>query len=355
MCICVFLTAIDKESDFSGIAKLKLTPESIPIYPDTTGMPEHEVSMMNVKLERETKEIRREFSRLLLKVQKSLERTTALDKLVTLLKEMDDEGWLDKCSSMAQVFHNHKKFCSYYETGMIKVLIEELGTDEDKIAYRDYKKKFQTYSRNRVFKFPSGSYSDEDTSEEVGMKMDKNLEKLGMRQQKEVEFEMNRVFKNTGPIRLLSDEQIHYPGGSGQESVSSVLSGSQVTSSNKATTFSAVNETDDFSISSSIIRHTADLSNETSLLTPSKTAVLKIPSQEADTNVGELSVITMSSEKTQTHENGSALSQIINDSKENGTSIAQTNDKFKVSVTQNSLYSLGLKSLDCQSLSSFPI
>ena len=333
MCICVFLTAIDKESDFSGIAKLKLTPESIPIYPDTTGMPEHAVSMMNVKLERETREIRREFSRLLLKVQKSLESTTSLDKVVTLLKEMDDEGWLDKCSSMAQVFHNHKKFCSYYDTAMIKVLIEELGTDEDKKAYKDYKQRFQTYSGNRLFKFPSGSYSDEDASEEVGMKMDKNLEKLERRQQKEVEFEMNRVFKSTQLMRLISDDQIQHPGGSSQESVSSILSGSQVTGSNKATTSSTINEADDFSISSSIIMHAADLNNETSSLTPSKIAVLKIPSQEADTNVGELNIITMSSENTRSNENGSTLSQIINDSKENETSIAQISDKFKVSMT----------------------
>ena len=41
----------------------------------------------------------------------------------------------------------------------------------------------------------------------------------------------------------------------------------------------------------------------------------------------------MSSENTRSNENGSTLSQIINDSKENETSIAQISDKFKVSTT----------------------
>ena len=63
---------------------MKLTQENLFPYPDTTGMTKDEASMMKIKLERETKEIQREFSRLLFQLQKSLEKFSSLDDVVNL-------------------------------------------------------------------------------------------------------------------------------------------------------------------------------------------------------------------------------------------------------------------------------
>ena len=179
---------------------MKLTQENLFPYPDTTGMTKDEASMMKIKLERETKEIQREFSRLLFQLQKSLEKFSSLDDVVNLLVHQDDEGWTKKCSSIPQVFNNAKRFCSFFNTGMLKLLIEELGTEQDKTKYEDYKKKFQTFCKNRVCQCPE---------EELAIMMDKNIEKLGKWEQEQLQFEINRVFKNKTPlIRLLSNEQM---------------------------------------------------------------------------------------------------------------------------------------------------
>ena len=171
--------------------------DSIPYYYDTTEMPEKEKLAMKVKLERETKQIRREFSRLIVKVQQSLERNTTLDKLVTCLTELDDEGWLARCTSIAQVFHNYKKFCTFYDTKMIDILISELGAESDREAYRDYKEKFQKYTANKVCK----------TSGKIGIRSDKSLEKMEPNELEEVRLEMNRTMKgNPGLDFIKMDE-----------------------------------------------------------------------------------------------------------------------------------------------------
>lgn len=314
-------TAIDKESDFSGISKIKVAPDSVPVYPDTTGMPEHEVSMMKVKFERETKQIRREFSRLLLKVQKSLEKTTSLDTVVILLKEFDDEGWLDKCLSLAQVFQNHKKFCSFYDTSMIKVFVDDLGTDDDKRAYKEYKEKFQRYCAIPIFKFPSGSYSDEDGSEEIGMKMDSTMEKLEKEQKQEVQYEMNRAIKATKTMRLLSDEQTQHPNLSSLDSVTSASSTSSEL--NKEASSNAANKNDNSDNFSGNSICTSFLDNEISSSIFSEAASSTNICQEADG-------ITVSSKNDMTEE---IDCEIIIDSKEMETiSIAEVSEKYKVSI-----------------------
>ena len=189
--------ADDKSSDFSGIPKTVMKQESIPYYYDTTEMPEKEKLAMKVKLERETKQICVEFSRLIVKVQQSLERNTTLDKLVTCLTELDDEGWLAKCTSIAQVFHNYKKFCTFYDTKMIDILISELGAESDREAYRDYKEKFRKYTANKVCK----------TSGKIGIRSDKSLEKMEPNELEEVRLEMNRTMKgNPGLDFIKMDE-----------------------------------------------------------------------------------------------------------------------------------------------------
>ncbi len=171
--------------------------------------------MMKIKSERETKQIRREFSRLVLKVEQSLEKTNQFEKLVIALQELDEEGWLDECKSVADIFKNSSKFCTYYDTGTLWLLVEELGTNQDKEAYKTYKEKFKKYSQNRLFKFPSGSYSDE---EEIGVKMDKNIEKLGAESRGEVLYEINRVFKDSPSLKFHSDNSDNPAQDSGENS-----------------------------------------------------------------------------------------------------------------------------------------
>ncbi len=162
-------------------------------------MTEHDASLMKIKLERDTNEIKREFSRLLFRSQKSLEKISSLDDVISVLVHQDDEGWTKKCSSISQVFQNAKKFCSFYNTGTLRLLLTELGTEPDKNRYEDYKKKFQIYCKRRVCLC---------TEKMLAVVMDKNIERLGKWEQDQLHFEINRVFQKRPPVRLLSDEQM---------------------------------------------------------------------------------------------------------------------------------------------------
>ena len=163
-------------------------------------MTEDEASMMKIKLERETEEIQREFSRLLFQLQKSLTKHSSLDDVISILVHHDDEGWTKKCSSISQVFGNAKKFCAFFNTGMVKLLIQELGNEQDKKNYEDYKKKFQTFCKNRVCQL---------SEKDLAIVVDRNIEKLGKWEQEHLQFEINRVFKNKPAFgRLLSTEQV---------------------------------------------------------------------------------------------------------------------------------------------------
>ena len=169
-------------------------------------MTEDELSMMEIAFDRETKEIKAEFSRLLLRLQMSLEKHCKLEHVVNLLIYLDDENWLKQCSSIDSVFKNANKFCSFYNSKAVKLLINELGTEQDEENYLNYKRKFQKYCQKRVFYFPNGK-----SSVEVGklaMKTDDSIEKLPLNEKKELEYEISRVFKGKKLVKLISEEHL---------------------------------------------------------------------------------------------------------------------------------------------------
>lgn len=166
-------------------------------------MTQDEISMKKIEFERETKQIKGEFSRLLLRLQKSLEESCKVDDVVNLLINLDDEDMLKRCKSIADVFKKASKFCSFYETKAVKILIEELGTDQDRENYEKYKRVFQSFCLKRVILFPDGK-----SSKDLVMETDKHIEKLPEEQQKQLQYEISRVFKGKKPVKLLSNEQL---------------------------------------------------------------------------------------------------------------------------------------------------
>lgn len=275
--ICSYISAsaftnyIVIESDFSGLKKVAPTKEKFTLYEDTAGMTEDEVSMMEVAFCRETKEIRAEFSRLLLRLQKSLEKSSQFEHVVNLLINLDDEDWLKKCQSIAAVFQNANKFCSFYNNKAVKLLINELGTDEDKKNYDDYKRKFQKYCLKRVFLFPDGK-----PSVEVGMlvmKTDDNIEKLPPSEKKELQYEISRVFKGKKVVRLFSEEKqiLSTSGGVSEPSAltTSSKTPSESSTPSEASAFTTSNKTPSEASISTMSNETP--SEATTLTTPSKT------------------------------------------------------------------------------------
>ena len=299
---CVSL--LDNESDFSGLQKINPTRENLSLYIDTTKMTEDEISMKKVEFERDTKEIKLEFSRLLLRLQKSLEGSCKVIDVVNLLINLDDEDMLKRCKSIAEVFKRANRFWSFYETGVVRLLIDELGTDQDRLNYENYKKKFQAFCLKRVFLFPDGKSSHE-VGKKLAMEADPYIKRLPEEQKKQLQYEMARVFKGKNLVKMLPLKPSQ-PAASSSE-VGQTISGAHnvtntieivsettpsktasITTSeassfilpSKATTQS---EASSFSILSKTASNTTP-SQASSFTTPSKTASITTPSETSSSN-----------------------------------------------------------------------
>lgn len=318
-----FSQQTDDESEFSGLRKIEPRAANLILYEDTTGMTEDKISMMEIEFKRETKEIKGEFSRLLLRLQQSLEKSCKVDHIVNLLINLDDEDWLKKCTSIAEVFQNAKKFCSFYDNKAVKLLIEELGTEQDRKNYENYKRKFRSFCLNRVFCFPDGKSSVEA---ELAMKTDKHIEKLSPKEKKELQYEISRVFKGKKPVRLFSEKQF------GQQSASHLSkSSSPNKDSSEASTLTTPSDIGEASGSttskpSSMSDSTAPSSigapSEASSSTTSKPSGMSTPSDS--TSIGAPSEASITSSKA-----SSEVSSFASHSK--GSSVAGTENNSFIS------------------------
>ncbi len=324
--ICFLLYLIDNESDFSGLQRINPTKENLSLYIDTTGMTEDEISIKKIEFERETKEVKVEFSRLLHRLQKSLEKSCRVDDVVNLLINLDDEDMFKRCKLIADVFKKANKFCSFFETKVVKLLVEELGTDHDRDNYENYKRKFQSFCLKRVFLFPDGK-SSQEIGNKLAMETDKHIEGLPEEQKKQLQYEISRVFKGKRPVKLFSNEQLKPTQAICSSDTSQAFSVAHNTikvTNSKATTVATLNETSSFITSSKAasitgpseastpIKVTSSITAPSEGSTPSKAAStttsseassFTTPSKAASTTApSEASSFTTPSKATSTHE-----------------------------------------------------
>ena len=315
------ISLLDNESDFSGLQRINPTRENLSLYINTTKMTEDEISMKKVEFERDTKEIKLEFSRLLLRLQKSLEGSCKVNDVVNLLINLDDEDMLKRCKSIAEVFKRANRFWSFYETRAVKLLIDELGTDQDRLNYENYKKKFQAFCLKRVFLFPDGKSSHE-VGKKLAMETDRHIERLPEEQKKQLQYEMARVFKGKHPVKMfpLKPNQLAASSSevgqtiSGAHNVTNtieILSETSFTAPSKTASITTTSEASSFTIPSkaitpseassfSIPSKTASNttpSQASSFTTPSKTASITTPSQASSfTTLSKTASVTTPSE-----------------------------------------------------------
>ena len=231
--------------------------------------------MKRIEFERETKQIKGEFSRLLLRLQKSLEESCKVDDVVNLLINLDDEDVLKRCKSIADVFKKAAKFCSFYETKVVKLLIEELGTDQDRDNYKNYKEKFQKFCLKRVFLFPDGKSSHE-VGNKLVMEMDRHIEKLPKEEKKQFQYEVSRNFEGKNPVRMLSDDQ---PCQAPVTSEGNAVNVAHNVTNDEALTMSTQNDASSFTAPSETTSATTPSEEASSLPSPSEGSSFSKPSE----------------------------------------------------------------------------
>ena len=68
-----------------------------------------------------------------------------------------------KARSIEEIFHILKEYCSFYNHEIIKYIVEELGTNDDKAKLEKYKEDFTDYCRRSVFECPFSSGTEKSS------------------------------------------------------------------------------------------------------------------------------------------------------------------------------------------------
>lgn len=176
-----------------------------PYFP-AGSMSKEELSYHLFKLDEQTTKIKRAFSVLVLDLQKSIEETSKLEHVMTLLKFYDKnfEEVSHDCRSIADVFHKISKYASFFDFDLIKHLTQKLGSVAMKKKMFKYKKKFQEFSKCRVCECPSDTFGEVDKSEKVYvLKIDKSLSTLTVEELEKLKYNMNSILGCNVLLRLL--------------------------------------------------------------------------------------------------------------------------------------------------------
>ena len=160
-------------------------------------MSEEERLQHLAKLYKESEKIKKKFTSLTFNLQEHLEKNSKLEKVVNLLIFYDDtlEEELRMCDSITLVFHKIRKFISFYDYELIKILAKHLGSRKLKKKFSEYKMSFQNYAKCHLCQCPSDLFeSDSNTETNYIIKIeDKSVEKLTMEQLKVFQLKMSEI------------------------------------------------------------------------------------------------------------------------------------------------------------------
>ncbi len=172
-------------------------------------MSEEELDHYRTKLYQETKAIKLKFDRLVFKLQQTVEKSLKVKDISCLLKSHEEhfEERLRDCATVSDVLDNAAPIWSFYDYKVIKDLIKNEGTDENKKHLEKYEKRFQDYSKRRMCECPKDAFGVQNKSEKCfALKMDENMNFFTLKQLKNLQFRMNRILGRKF-LRLLRVEE----------------------------------------------------------------------------------------------------------------------------------------------------
>ena len=181
-------------------------------YLKVCGLTPEQQEELKIRLCIESEEIVRKFWHLHSRVYESLcERKVSVEKLVTHLLSLHafDPVYKDSqkpalqaffqdlqnAGSIERVLYIIKDYVSFFNYHVIEHIVNELGTDQDKVELQNYEKEFDQYSKRRVYECPPlyGSKSDADHVNLV-LKVDSVYEEYTVKELKRFEYRLSRIF-----------------------------------------------------------------------------------------------------------------------------------------------------------------
>ena len=195
----------------TGSPALPTTTSSFP-YLKESGLTPEQQEGLSIRLCVESEDIIRKFWRLHSRVYESLrQQNIPVDRLVVhlsslgafdpvskdsqkpLLQTLSQE--LQNARSIENVLLAIKDYFSFFNYHVLEHIVDELGTDQDRVELQNYKEAFDEYSKRRVYECPPvyGPMSDADHADLV-VKLDSMYEKFTVKELKKFEYRLSRIF-----------------------------------------------------------------------------------------------------------------------------------------------------------------
>ena len=187
------------------------TTSSFP-YLKGSGLTPEQQEGLCIRLCVESEDIVRKFWRLHSRMYESLrQRDVPVERLVVHLLSLGtfDPVSKDSQKPVLQTFSQElrnagsiedvllaiKDYFSFFNYHVIEHIVDELGTNQDKVELQNYKKAFDEYSKRRIYECPPvyGPRSDADHPDLV-VKLDSVYEKFTVNELKKFEYRLSRIF-----------------------------------------------------------------------------------------------------------------------------------------------------------------
>ena len=109
--------------------------------------------------------------------------------LQTFFQELQNAGSVEK------VLFIIREYFSFFNYHVIEHIVDGLGTDQDRVELKNYKKEFDEYSKRRIYECPPvyGPMSNADHAKLV-LKLDSVYEKYTVKELKKFEYRLSRIF-----------------------------------------------------------------------------------------------------------------------------------------------------------------
>ena len=186
------------------------TTSSFP-YLKVSGLSPEQQEGLRIRLCVESEDIVRKFGHLHSRVYESLcKRNVPVDKLVTHLLSLGafDPVHKDSQKPVLQAFFQElqnagsiekvlfiiRDYISFFNYHVIEHIVNELGTDQDRVELQNYEKEFDEYSKRRVYECPPeyGSKNDADHADLV-VKVDSVYEDFTVKELKKFQYRLSRI------------------------------------------------------------------------------------------------------------------------------------------------------------------
>ena len=188
---------------------------AVPLTPSfpfllTDNMSETEIENWKQKLSNETEKIKSKFTHIMYCLQKSIEKSGKFNDLITFLSlhEKTFEEVLISCVTTSEAFIRIRRYCSFYDYSIMKLLTDKFGTDEDKKRFKKYLHMFQEYSKRRVCECPTSTFGAAEKEEKVLVLKTENkkIDEVTVEEMKALQFQMNQILGRKDLRLLYVDE-----------------------------------------------------------------------------------------------------------------------------------------------------